>query len=147
MRSKTCPTCRHAAIDNVNYIGRIHLQQVSAGLDSSTFLSSAAEDYTRDLAAKDKEINELRKKLAELQSTINKIQPYFIACKKSLGHIEVELGHTSHEDIIDLSSTPPATSAILCSSPELFSSAPLINRPAAAALRVGAPRLRSKFFE
>lgn len=144
LRSKTCPTCRQATLDNVNYIGRIHLQQVSAGLDSSVYLSSTAEDFKRELLAKDKEIHELRTKLAEHQNTINKIRPYFITCKKSLGHIEVELGQASQDvnDIIDLSSTPPSPAP----APEAIVSN-IINRPAAATVRVGAPRLRSNYLQ
>lgn len=91
-RSQTCPICRSAIIDSPQFTQRLHLQSVN-NLDTSDIYETA----------KDEEIKDLRKQLAESRNTMEKLRTYFADFKKNLQHIEVELGEAEDEPIIDLS--------------------------------------------
>ena len=102
-KSKTCPLCRAVCSDSTSSLNRVHLQSVS-NLDAS--FHDPVLSVLRD-SAKDKEIEDLRKQLADCLSTIDKIRSYFNDAQKLYRHIGIELGVGPQDDsIIDLSSSP-----------------------------------------
>lgn len=73
------------------------------------------DGFLKDMAtAKDNEIEELRKQLAEKDNTIEKIRAYALEFKKILSHVDIELGDGKPKEItiIDLSTTPPTPAAV-----------------------------------
>lgn len=102
-KSRTCPLCRSACSDSAAFFIRVHLQSVS-NLDASFY--DPALSVLKD-SAKDKEIEDLRRQLADCRSTIDKIRSYYNDAQKLYRHIGIELGVSPQEDsIIDLSISP-----------------------------------------
>jgi hypothetical protein len=92
-----------------------------------------------------KEIEGLRKQLAEKENTLEKIRAYISDSKKNLSHIEVELGMKAGDiSIIDLSGTPttpaPEPSTSIATKPttrniRTTSTISAVTRPAAVRAR------------
>lgn len=103
-KSKSCPVCRCSTLDSPSYINRLHLQSVNNLNVSGFYLNPSTSP-----GGSRKEIEELRKKLADANATIEKLRGYIVEAKKSLDHAEIELGSTStvkkQEPVIDLSQT------------------------------------------
>lgn len=107
-------------------------------------IAAKEKDCEKECAKLNNEIVGLRQQLAEKQNTLSKVIPYFVSCKKSLAHIEVELGmQNTNDSVVDLTSSSPATAA---AQPNAVKT-PVASTRAPVAPRVGLPRMRRKFSE